>query len=66
MTEILKKQTSNIVFAQEEENLLDWNEVLKKFQTTFGNDVYESWIRNISLKKASKESNSQLMNRKKY
>jgi len=31
--------------------LLDWNEVLKNFKTTFGNDIYESWIRNINLKK---------------
>jgi len=50
MTEILSKQTSSEVFAKEE-NLLDWNEVLEKFKTTFGNDIYESWIRNINLKK---------------
>ena len=35
----------------EEENLLNWNEVLVKFKTAFGNDIYESWIRNIDLKK---------------
>jgi len=50
MTEILPKQTSSEVLAQEE-NLLDWNEVLGKFRTTFGNDIYESWIRNINLKR---------------
>ena len=50
MTEILSKQTSSEVLAQEE-NLLDWNEVLKNFKTTFGNDVYESWLKNINLKK---------------
>ena len=50
MNEILSKQTSSAVLAQEE-NLLDWNEVLKKFKTTFGDDIYESWIRNINLKK---------------
>ena len=50
MTEILSKQTSSEVLAQEE-NLLDWTEVLKNFKTTFGNDIYESWIRNINLKK---------------
>jgi len=50
MTETLSKQTSSAVLAQEE-NLLDWNEVLKKFKITFGNDIYESWIRNINLKK---------------
>jgi chromosomal replication initiator protein len=50
MTEILSKQTSREFLAQEE-NLLDWNEVLKNIKTTFGNDIYESWIRNINLKK---------------
>ena len=50
MTETLSKQTSSAVLAQEE-NLLDWNEVLKNFKTTFGNDVYESWLKNINLKK---------------
>jgi len=50
MTETLSKQISNAVLAQEE-NLLDWNEVLKNFKTTFGNDIYESWIRNINLKR---------------
>ena len=50
MNEILSKRASSEVLA-EEENLLDWNEVLKNFKITFGNDVYESWIRNINLKK---------------
>ena len=35
----------------QEENLLKWNSVLEKLRTTFGNDVYESWIKNINLKK---------------
>ena len=50
MTETLSKQTSSEFLAQEE-NSLDWNEVLKNIKTTFGNDIYESWIRNINLKK---------------
>jgi len=50
MTETLSKQTSSAAVALEE-NLLDWNEVLKNFKTTFGNDVYESWLKNINLKK---------------
>ncbi len=50
MTKILTKQTSEIVFSKEE-NFLDWKEILKKFHTTFGKDVYESWIKNINLKK---------------
>ena len=50
MTEILSKQESTL-FSAKEENFFDWNEVLKKFKTTFGNDIYESWIKNINLKK---------------
>ena len=50
MTETLSKQASSAAVALEE-NLLDWNEVLKNFKTTFGNDIYESWIRNINLKR---------------
>ena len=50
MTETLSKQAPSAALALEE-NLLDWNEVLKNFKTTFGNDVYESWLKNINLKK---------------
>ena len=50
MTEIIPKQTSSAVLEQEE-NLLDWNEVLKKIKITFGNDIYESWLKNINLKR---------------
>ena len=37
-------------FAKEEKSL-DWSEVLQKLKLSFGNDVYESWIKNINLKK---------------
>ena len=50
MTEILPKKNSNSIVFQEE-NLIDWKEILKKFQKAFGNDVYESWIKNINLEK---------------
>ena len=40
---ISKKKDTNILEAKEE-NLLNWNEILAKLKTTFGNDVYESWI----------------------
>jgi chromosomal replication initiator protein len=49
MTKTLPKQT-NIPLAKEETQL-NWNEVLEKFKTTFGNDIYESWIKNVNLKK---------------
>ncbi len=44
------KQNSNISLPKEE-NLLNWSEVLEKFKKNFGTDIYESWIKNISLKK---------------
>ena len=50
MSKILPKESSSAILI-EEKNLLDWNEVLKKFQITFGSDVYESWIKNINLQK---------------
>tara|TARA_B100000029_G_scaffold81604_1_gene72546 strand:+ start:8159 stop:9547 length:1389 start_codon:yes stop_codon:yes gene_type:complete len=50
MTEILPNQRKDNLFPKEE-NFLSWNEVLEKFKKTFGNDVYESWIKNIQLKK---------------
>ena len=50
MNKILTKQINNPIIA-EEENLLDWNEILKKINIAFGEDIYESWIKNITLKK---------------
>jgi|TARA_B110000438_G_C15774358_1_gene633372 chromosomal replication initiator protein len=50
MVEIVKKSNDKNVLAQEE-SVLEWNSVLVKFQQTFGTDIYESWIKNINLKK---------------
>jgi len=50
MTKISPKQNIDILVAKEE-NLIDWNKVLEKFKQTFGTDIYESWIKNINLKK---------------
>ena len=50
MADIVSKQIRNIPIAKEE-NLLNWSEVLEKFKKTFGNDIYESWIKNVNLKK---------------
>ena len=48
MADIFSKKKNLYV---QEENILDWNEILVKFKKNFGNDVYESWIKNINLKK---------------
>ena len=50
MSEILPKQSTNVISIKEEA-LIDWNKVLEMFKKSFGNDVYESWIKNIQLKK---------------
>ncbi len=50
MKEILPNKTPIIPLVKEE-NQLNWNEVLEKLKKNFGNDIYESWLKNISLKK---------------
>ena len=46
---ILTKEPTS-AFAKEEKSL-NWDDVLSKLKLSFGNDVYESWIKNINLKK---------------
>ena len=48
MSELLTKKNLE-VSSVKEENILDWNIVLKKIQVSFGNDVFESWIKSIIL-----------------
>ena len=50
MTENLTKKITNTSFAQEE-RALNWSDILKELKNTFGNDVYESWIKNVDLKR---------------
>jgi len=50
MTDILSKNKVGALSVKEE-NLIDWNQVLEKFKKNFGNDIYESWIKNVNLKK---------------
>ena len=50
MTENLSKQILE-TSVPKEENILNWIAILEKFKKSFGNDIYESWIKNINLKK---------------
>ena len=50
MTDILSKREQNLIVTQEE-NFLNWNSILENFKKVFGNDIFESWIKNINLKK---------------
>ncbi len=37
------------LYVSEEEKTLDWNDVKNSFEKTFGEEVYSSWLKNISL-----------------
>jgi chromosomal replication initiator protein len=50
MTNKLQNQNTNLLLAKEE-NLINWEEILVSFKKSFGSDIYESWIKNINLKK---------------
>ena len=50
MKDLMSKQNLNVPVAKEE-NILNWNDVLEKLKKTFGSDIYESWIKNVNLKK---------------
>jgi chromosomal replication initiator protein len=50
MIKTLTKQQQGTLSAKEE-SILQWEKVLEKFKATFGNDIYESWLKNIILKK---------------
>jgi chromosomal replication initiator protein len=50
MIKTLTKQQQGTLTAKEE-NILQWEKVLEKFKENFGNDIYESWLKNIILKK---------------
>ena len=49
MTKILPKQNFGAL-SNKEENIINWNEILQKLRKEYGNDIYESWIKNINLK----------------
>jgi len=51
MTDLLSKAKQGNVLVAKEECVLNWTEILSKLKITFGNDVYESWIKNINLNK---------------
>ena len=48
MIETLRKRNLNLISPKESDSI-NWKEVSEKLHTTFGNDIYESWIKNINL-----------------
>jgi len=50
MKDNLSKQVLNNSVAKEESSI-NWPDVLKELKNAFGNDVFESWIKNMDLKR---------------
>ncbi len=50
MSDLLSRRDTGMLAAKEE-NFLNWNEILDKLKKNFGNDIFESWIKNLNLKK---------------
>ena len=47
-----KKSTkTKEIFVSEEERILNWPEVQSSFKKTFGDEIYLSWLKNLSLLK---------------
>ena len=44
-----KSQNPQQIFISEEEKTIDWEIVQKQFDKTFGREVYNSWLKDISL-----------------
>ena len=42
-------KTQNL--TNEEEKIINWLQVQESFKKNFGNEIYSSWLRNISLQK---------------
>ena len=42
---------TNKIFAAEEEKILNWTEIQNAFEKNFGEEIYNSWLKNISLEK---------------
>ena len=50
MKDMLSNQTPSVPLLKEEKQI-NWNEVLDKLKRNFGDDIYESWLKNVNLKK---------------
>ena len=44
-----KSQNPQQIFISEEEKTIDWGIVQKQFDKTFGREVYNSWLKDVSL-----------------
>ena len=46
-----KSLKSKPTFVSEEEKTLEWNEIQNSLKKTFGSEIYNSWLKDISLLK---------------
>ena len=44
-----KSQNPQQIFISEEEKTIDWEIVQKQFDKNFGREVYNSWLKDVSL-----------------
>ena len=42
---------TNKIFAAEEEKVLIWSDIQIAFEKNFGGEIYNSWLKSISLEK---------------
>ena len=49
----MEKNSSKVqkIFYSEEENILDWTEVQLSLEKNFGKEIFNSWLKNLSLVK---------------
>ncbi len=47
----LKPKIKKDLSVSEEENFIEWEKILLTLKSSFGKDIFESWLRNINLKK---------------
>ena len=46
-----KSTNQEDIFVSEEEKTLNWSDLQSEFKKNFGEEVYSSWLKNISLVK---------------
>ena len=44
-----KSTNQENIFVSEEEKTLDWSDLQSEFKKNFGEEIYSSWLKNISL-----------------
>ena len=51
------------IFVSEEEKTINWPDLLSEFRKNFGDEIYNSWLKNVSLVKEYNDYNSRCSNK---